>query len=89
MRKSKHDWKSLLAAHARSGQTIAAFCKARGLPISNFYAARLRDRPASGLIPISVVARCDETIRVELKLGGSMAEIRASASDLASLLRAL
>ena len=42
-------WRSLLSAHRSSGQSIAGFCRGRGLPVSQFFAWRKRlDQTAAG-----------------------------------------
>lgn len=81
----KHDWPMLLNAQARSGQTIAAFCAARGLTRSRFYAERAQQRAATGLVPIVVEA---SELRITLHLRTPIA-IAGSAADLAQILRCL
>jgi hypothetical protein len=89
MRRSKHDWPTLVNAQARSGQSIEAFCRARGVSVSNFYMARSRMRKSSGLIPIHIDSPGEETIGIALQLGRSTIELRASAAAFASVLKAL
>lgn len=90
MSRSKHDWPTLVHAQARSGQSIEAFCRARGVSVSNFYMARSRMRKSSGLIPIHIDSPGgEETICIALQLGRSMIELRASAAAFASVLKAL
>ena len=81
----KHDWPMLFKAHAKSGQTIAAFCAARGLTQSKFYAERAKQSKAKGLVPIVVEA---SELRLTLQLRTPIA-IAGSASDLAQILRCL
>src|SRR5271155_4112478 len=54
-------WREAVADWKKSGQTIAGFCRARGLSQANFYAWRRRlagrDRvaPAATFVPLTVV----------------------------------
>lgn len=81
----KHNWPMLLAAQAKSGQTIAAFCASNGLTASQFYAERAKLGSSKGLVPIVVEAR-ELQITVQLRTPVSL---RGSAADLAQLLRCL
>ena len=49
-------WRDTLAAFAASGQSVLAFCQARGLKRTTFYASRLklakRDRQGSSPTPV-------------------------------------
>jgi transposase-like protein len=42
VRRSAEQWSSLMAEHADSGLSIAAFCRERGLTVSSFHAWRRR-----------------------------------------------
>jgi hypothetical protein len=81
----KHDWPMLLNAHAKSGQTIAAFCASRGLSASKFYAERAKRAAPSGMLPI-VVAASELRITVQLR---TPLVISGSAADIAQVLRCL
>jgi hypothetical protein len=52
----KHDWPMRLNAHAKSGRTIAAFCAARGLSRSRFFAERAKLCTSQDWVPIVVEA---------------------------------
>jgi hypothetical protein len=81
----KHDWPMLLNAHAKSGETIAAFCASRGLSASKFYAKRAKRTTTKTLVPIVVAAselRITVQLRTPLVIGGS-------AADIAQVLRCL
>ena len=81
----KHDWPALLRTQAHSGQTIAAFCDARGLTRSKFYAERAKPSAPKGLLPIRVAA---SELRITVELSTPVT-LRGSAADLAQLLRCL
>lgn len=82
----KHDWSMLVKTQAASGQTIAAFCAARGLTRSTFYAERAK-HASRALVPIRVQA--PDAVTLTLMLGGKTVEVRGSATDLAQVLRCL
>ena len=46
-RRSKQQWGALLAEQARSGLSVAAFCRDKGITASHFYARRATARQAS------------------------------------------
>jgi hypothetical protein len=50
-------WRGLLAEHSGSGQTVAAFCRERGLPASQFFAwkRRLSQAAAEQFVEVQVV----------------------------------
>jgi hypothetical protein len=81
----KHDWPMLLNAHAKSGQTVTAFCASRGLTSSKFYAERAKQSGAKGMVPIVVEA---SVLRITLSLRTSV-EISGTAADIAQVLRCL
>lgn len=81
----KHDWAELIRKQANSGQTIAAFCAARSLTPSKFYAERAKQTVPTGLVPI-----CVETeLRITLERPSMRVVICGSAHDLAQVLRCL
>jgi hypothetical protein len=81
----KHDWTMLLKAHAVSGQTITAFCAARGLTASKFYAERAKRVAPKGMLPIVVEA---SALRITLQLRAPIV-VSGTAADLAQILRCL
>jgi hypothetical protein len=81
----KHDWPMLLNAHAKSGETIAAFCASRGLSASKFYAERAKRTTTNTLVPIVVEA---SELRITVQLRTPLV-ISGSAADIAQLLRCL
>jgi hypothetical protein len=95
--KTKRDWTALIAAHARSGMTIDAFCRARGIAPSNFYTARHRLGHAKPkdprqlavpqLIPMTLTRA--EKLNVELRWCDGVVTLSASADDFARLVKAL
>jgi transposase-like protein len=50
-------WRGLVSEQAGSGQTVAAFCRQRGLPASQFFAwkRRLRQTAAEGFVEVQLV----------------------------------
>lgn len=81
----KHDWPTLIRMQEASGETIAAFCDARGLTRATFYAERARQSAPKGLLPIRVEA---SELRITVQLQTPVT-ICGSAVDLAQLLRCL
>jgi hypothetical protein len=81
----KHDWPMLLNAHAKSGQTIAAFCAARGLSRSKFFAERAKQNTGKGLVPIVVEA---SELQITLRLRTPIV-IAGTAANIAQVLRCL
>jgi hypothetical protein len=81
----KHDWSMLFNAYANSGQTVTAFCAARGLTPSKFYAERAKQGAPQGMVPIVVEA---SALRITLSLRTSV-EISGTAGDIAQVLRCL
>ncbi len=59
-RRTKADWRALIAAQQKSGLTAAAFCRERGLPVNYFCRVRnqLRlsevEKQAPRFVPVSV-----------------------------------
>lgn len=82
---SKHDWPALVKAQVTSGETIAAFCAARGLTRSKFYTERARQCSQTGVVPIVVEVRA---VQITLQLRTPVV-VAGSASDLAQILRCL
>jgi hypothetical protein len=66
-------WREAIVDWKKSGQTIAAYCRARGLGQASFYARRRRlarqDRavPAATFVPLAVVP--DAVVEVVLPTG--------------------
>ena len=93
-------WRDTIAAWRRSGQSIRAFCAARGVSEATFFARRreLADRvpsqrlaeptPAPHFVPVKVVA--DPTVEVVLP-GGLLVRVpvAADAAAVARLVAAL
>ena len=95
-RRTKADWQALVDAHAASGQTATAFCRAHGLN-STYFSSRRRAlcetqaRSSAKLSPVSLpsgLSRSD--IRLEYA-GGVVLRLPSSAEPMwfARLLRAL
>jgi hypothetical protein len=81
----KHDWPMLLNAHAKSGETIAAFCASRGLSASKFYAERAKRAATKALVPIVVEA---SALRITVQLRTPIV-VSGTAADIAQVLRCL
>ena len=98
---SKLNWTDILQAQRDSGLSIEAFCRAKSLARSNFYAARARahkQAAPSGLLPIRVGVRTGglpgmivtpEEITVTVQFETRSLRLRGSAPDLAQLLRCI
>ena len=72
-------WRGLVSEQAGSGQSVAAFCRQRGLPASQFFAWKKRlSRAATGQFVEVQVARTEEPAQlkaahgqaIEIRLGG-------------------
>jgi len=52
-------WRGLISEHRNSGQNIAAFCRKRGVPTSQFFAwrKRLSRAPAPPFVEVQVVEK--------------------------------
>ena len=72
-------WRGLLSEQARSGQSVAAFCRERSLCASHFYwwKKRLRDGKATKFVEVqlaeaTVSAPSDSRMEVRLQNGRSL-----------------
>jgi hypothetical protein len=77
-------WRNLVAEQKGTGQSIAAFCRARGLPVSHFYywKERLRESATPQFVEVEVAkphlrgrqsrAALGSTIEVRLSNGRSL-----------------
>jgi len=71
-------WRRLVAEQARSGQTVIAFCRERGLcrPYFFVWKKRLRERPAARFLEVQVTERSpisrDSRIEIRLRNGRSL-----------------
>ena len=72
-------WRGLLSEQAGSGQSVAAFCRQRGLPASQFFAWKKRlSQTATGQFVEVQVARTEEAAQrtaarsqaIEIRLSG-------------------
>jgi hypothetical protein len=72
-------WRGLVSEQAGSGQSVAAFCRQRGLPASEFFAWKKRlSQAATGQFVELRVARTEEPAQltaahsraIEIRLGG-------------------
>ena len=50
-------WRGLISEHGGSGQSIAAFCRDHGVPVSQFFAwkKRLRQTSAPSFVEVQIV----------------------------------
>lgn len=61
-------WRKLIAQQAKSEQSVAAFCRERGLCAAQFYGWRKRLEPAAGKEFVEVrVAELDAAIEIQLR----------------------
>jgi hypothetical protein len=72
-------WRGLVAEQARSGQSVAAFCRERSLCVPHFYwwKKRLRDGKATKFVEVQlaeaiVTAPSDSRMEVRLQNGRSL-----------------
>lgn len=93
--RSSAPWAALIEAWGRSGQSIAAFCRERGLGASSFYGWRRRLSGASAASPadggfvrlgVSSLAAVPEAVVVRFADG---VELRAGGERLAELVMLL
>jgi hypothetical protein len=72
-------WRGLVSEQAGSGQSVAAFCRQRGLPVSQFFAwkKRLRQCATGQFVEVQVVRTAGPEQRtaahsqaIEIRLGG-------------------
>lgn len=77
---AKEQWRMRLSAHARSGQTVTAWCRANKVNVSTFYAWRNRLAGAASeqrLVPLRVVESVPEVSQAhDLLLSFSGAQLR-------------
>ena len=91
-------WRSLVSEQEESGQSMAAFCRARGLPVSHFYywKKRLREVATPPFVEVQVAqprlsprgSRSAVGTTIEVRLSNGRSLIVAPEFD-ASHLRAL
>jgi hypothetical protein len=71
-------WRKLISQHAKSGQSVAAFCRERGLCAPHFFAWRKRLEPAEAkkFVEVKVASRAaapavalDSGIEIDLGYG--------------------
>ena len=94
-------WRGLVSEHGRSGQTVAAFCRERGLCAPQFFAwkKRLRQAAAAQFVEVQLVGTRDpgpmaaaHSRAIELRLGDGrsvLVEPGFDADHLRALLAAL
>lgn len=70
-------WRGLVAEQGASGRTVAAFCRDRGLPVSQFFAwkKRLRQAAAEPFVEVQVVGApaqpaTAQSRAIEIRLAG-------------------
>jgi transposase-like protein len=87
MRTTIEQWKELIAAHGRSGQSATEFCRERGIKDKRFFYWRTKLQEDSGAEGRFVsVGSSSELIAVELP-GGKAIKVRRN--DLGAVLEAL
>lgn len=95
---SKHaKWSAQIEAWRTSGQSAAAFCRARGLAYAQFvyWQRKLREPIAAGaaLVPVTIASAptCASDLRVELVLSGGLRVqvLGVGAADVVALVRGL
>ncbi|HEY6304475.1 MAG TPA: transposase [Terriglobales bacterium] len=69
-KKAQTKWRRLVSEQARSGQSVAEFCRERGLHTSYFFAWKKRLRESARFLEVQVTERTANTS------GGSRVEIR-------------
>ena len=71
-------WRKLVSEEARSGKSVAEFCRERGLHSSYFFAwkKRLRESPAARFLEVQVTERApiarDSRMEIRLRNGRSV-----------------
>jgi hypothetical protein len=74
---SVDEWRGLVVEQEQSGQSVAAFCRERGVPASQMFVWRRRLGEAEVAKFVSVeVTPCGETKRPVPVLGGGAIEVR-------------
>jgi len=80
-------WRGLVAEQQLSSQSVAAFCRERGLAAAQFYAwkARLRRTGVGRFLPVHVSEMGQAGGSIEVRLGGGRSLIVAAGFDAAHL----
>jgi transposase-like protein len=69
-KKARTKWRRLISEQARSGQTVTAFCRERGLCSPYFFAwkKRLREDTAVKFLEVQLTEAAPKDSRVEIRL---------------------